>query len=69
MIYKVEVKFNKDFITVDGDRMEIGVTSKPEKGRANIEVIKKVAKALKVPSLNVRIVTGLHSKKKIIEVV
>ena len=69
--YEVTVKFNKDFIDVDreGKRIEIGIRAKPIKGKANEEIIKKLAKYFSVPTSKVRIVAGLRSKKKIVEIV
>ncbi len=68
MKYEVEVKFHKNFIKVEGNKIFVGLTSKPEKGKANLELIKKLAKYFKVPSSHVRIVSGLKSKRKIVEV-
>lgn len=68
MKYEVEVKFHKNFIKVEGNKILVGLTSKPEKGKANLELIKKLAKYFKVPSSHVRIVSGLKSKRKIIEI-
>ena len=68
MKYEVEVKFHKNFIKVEGNKILVGLTSKPEKGKANLELIKKLAKHFKVPSSHIRIVSGLKSKRKIIEV-
>jgi len=68
MIYKVRVRLNKDFIKINGNDIEIGVMSKPEKGKANIEIIKKIAKSLDISSQRVRIVSGFSSRNKVIEV-
>ncbi len=68
MRYDVEVKFHKEFIEVDGNRILIGLTSKPEKGEANHELIKKLAKHFKVPTSQIRIVAGLKSKSKVVDV-
>ncbi|HDD69701.1 MAG TPA: DUF167 domain-containing protein [Candidatus Bathyarchaeota archaeon] len=68
MKYEVEVKFHKNFIKVEGNKILVGLTSKPEKGKANLELIKKLAKHFKVPSSHVRIVSGLKSKRKIVEI-
>jgi len=68
MKYEVEVKFHKNFIKVEGNKILVGLTSKPEKGKANLELIKKLAKHFKVPSSHIRIVSGLKSKRKIIEI-
>ncbi len=68
MRYEVEVKFHKDFIEVNGNNITIGLTSKPEKGEANRELIKKLAKHFKVSTAQVRIVSGLKSKTKTVEI-
>ena len=44
MIYKVQVEFSKDFLEVNDDQINIGIKSKPIKGEANKEIIKKLAK-------------------------
>ncbi|MEM2954095.1 MAG: DUF167 domain-containing protein [Candidatus Bathyarchaeia archaeon] len=69
MKYEVEVKFQNDFIKVEGNSIVVGLKSKPEKGRANIELIKKLAKHFKVHASQVKIVSGLTSRKKIVEVI
>lgn len=68
MRYEVEVEFHKDFVRVDENKIFVGLISRPENGRANLEMIKKVAKYFKVSSSQVRIVSGLKSRRKIIEV-
>ena len=67
MRYVVEVEFNKNFINVYEDRIVVGLTSKPEKGKANIELVKKLAKRFNVSSSQVKIVSGFKSRRKIIE--
>jgi hypothetical protein len=69
MKYEVEVKFQEDFVKVEGNRIVVGLTSKPEKGKANRELIKKLAKHFKVSSSRVKIVAGLKSRRKIVEVI
>ena len=46
MMYEVKVEFHKDFIKLDGNKIVVGLTSKPEKGKANVELIKKLARTL-----------------------
>jgi len=71
MRYNLSVKFNKDFVDVDEQsrHITIGVRARPVKGKANEELIKKLAKHFGVPSSAVRIVAGAKSKKKIVEIV
>ena len=68
MRYEVSVKFRKDFIEVNGNKITIGVLSRPEKGKANAEIIKKLARYFKVPQSAVRIISGMASRKKIINI-
>lgn len=70
MNYRLLVKFNKDFINVDDEAqtIEIGIRSKPIKGKANQEIIKKLADYFSVPSSKVSIVAGLRSKNKVVEI-
>jgi uncharacterized protein (TIGR00251 family) len=70
MKYRVRVKFNKDFLQIDEDKREIviGIKSKPVKGRANEEILKKLARHFHMPSSKVRIVGGMRSKRKVVEI-
>ena len=47
----------------------MGLTSAPEKGKANLELIRKLAKHFKVSSSQVKIVAGLKSRDKVVEIV
>ena len=69
MRYEIEVKFHKDFIEVNGNRILVGLTSKSEKGEANRELIRKLAKHFKVSTSQIRIAVGLKSKSKVVEIV
>jgi len=68
MRYEVEVKFRRDFVKVQGNRILVGLTSRPEKGKANLELIRKLARHFKVSSSHVRIISGLKSRRKTVEV-
>lgn len=46
MRYEVEVKFRQDFVKVEGNIIFVGLTSRPERGMANIELIRKLASTL-----------------------
>ena len=50
MRYNVTVKFNTDAIEVDGDTITVGIRSKPERGRANRELVDKLAKHFDIPA-------------------
>ncbi len=68
MLYKIHVEFNQDHITVNGDMISIGVKSKPVKGKANIEIVKKIADHFGVSPSKVIIRSGKKSRQKIVEV-
>jgi hypothetical protein len=66
--YQVEVEFHKDYVRVEGDKIFVGIKSRPEKGEANMELIKKLAKYFGVRSSQVKIVSGWKSRTKIVEI-
>ncbi len=68
MIYKVSVNFSKEFLEVNENQINIGIKSKPMKGQANKEIIKKLAKHFGISSSLIQIKTGHKSKEKIIEI-
>jgi len=68
MIYKVTVKFSKEFLEIKDNKINIGIKSKPQKGKANKEVIKKIAKHFGVSPNIVQIKSGHKSQEKIIEI-
>jgi hypothetical protein len=69
VIYKVSVTFHKDFIEVNNDEISVGIKSKPEKGKANRELIKKLSKHFNVSQSQVKITSGEKSRKKLIQIV
>jgi len=69
MKYEVEVVFHRDFLKVEDNRIIVGLTSKPKKGKANLELIRKIAKHFGVSSSQVRIISGLKSRNKIVEII
>jgi len=67
--YSVSVRFSSDGqLEVIGDQIAISIKSQPERGRANKEPLKKLAAHFGVSEERVRIVSGLTSRKKIVEV-
>ncbi|HKZ61828.1 MAG TPA: DUF167 domain-containing protein [Nitrososphaera sp.] len=69
MRYSVSVRFSPDGrINVSGDEISISIKSPPERGRANRELVKKLAAHFGVSEDRVRIISGLASRKKIVEV-
>jgi len=53
---------------IDGDEITISLRSIPKGGRANQELIKKLADYFVVNTDGIRIVAGRTSKKKLVEV-
>ena len=68
MIYEVNVEFNKEFISIKENRIIVGIKSKPIKGEANKEIIKKLAKHFRVSTSLVQIKSGHKSKQKITQI-
>ena len=68
MIYTVNVEFNKDFLTIKENQIAVGIKSRPIKGEANKEIIKKLARHFKISTSLIQIKTGQRSKQKIIEI-
>jgi len=68
LIYKVQVQFSKDFLKIEKDQISIGIKSKPIKGEANKEIIKKIAKYFTISTTAIEIKSGHKSKEKIIEI-
>jgi uncharacterized protein (TIGR00251 family) len=66
--YKVKVKLHQDFVKASGDEIIVGIMSKPQQGKANSEVVSKLAEYFGVSSSKVSIVAGFKSKNKIIDV-
>jgi len=63
------VRFSFDGqLEVIGDQIAISIKSQPERGRANKELLKKLAAHFGVSEERVRIISGLTSRKKIVEV-
>ncbi len=68
MIYKIQVEFSKDYFKIEKNKIRIGIKSKPIKGKANKEIIKKIAGYFKISSTLVQIKSGHRSNEKIIEI-
>jgi|TARA_B110000263_G_C15036085_1_gene386372 uncharacterized protein YggU (UPF0235/DUF167 family) len=68
LIYSVQVEFNKEFLEIEDNIIRIGLLSKPVKGEANKELIKKIAKRLSKPTSSIVIKSGHKNTKKIIQV-
>lgn len=68
MLYYITVKFKKDFFEITDNQITIGIESKPVKGEANKEIIKKLSNYFQIPSSNIQIKSGHKSKRKIVEI-
>jgi len=68
LIYKVRVEFSKEFLEIKENQINIGIKSRPLKGEANKEIIKKIAKHFGVSTALVQIKSGHKSREKIIEI-
>lgn len=68
MLYEVNVEFNKEFLNIKENQITIGIKSKPIKGEANKEIIKKLAKHFRISSSLVQIKSGHKSNQKIIQI-
>jgi uncharacterized protein YggU (UPF0235/DUF167 family) len=51
-----------------GDAWKLRVRSAPERGRANDEVSELLARALRLPARDVRVVSGHASRDKLVEI-
>jgi hypothetical protein len=67
-IYYVKVRFGSSRLSVDGDHITVGLKSKPKLGRANRELVRRLADHFDVGEENVRILSGRTSRKKVVEV-
>ena len=68
MIYEVTVEFNKDILIIKENQITLGIKSKPIKGEANKEIIKKLAKHFKISTSMIQIKSGHKSRQKIIQI-
>jgi uncharacterized protein (TIGR00251 family) len=70
MKIQVKVKPNSktEEVSQEGDSFIIKVKEPPKEGKANQAVIKLLAEHFGVPQSQVRILSGLRSKNKVVEV-
>lgn len=69
MLYWVWVKFSSyGGVTVEGNEITVSINSTPERGKANVEVVKKIARHFHVEPSSVRIIRGLAARKKLVEI-
>lgn len=69
MRYHVTVRFSPDGrLEVSGDEISVSIKAKPERGKANRELAKRLAEHFGVPESSIRILSGQTSRKKLVEV-
>ncbi|MCE9652792.1 MAG: DUF167 domain-containing protein [Nitrosarchaeum sp.] len=68
MLYQVAVEFNKEILIIKDNQITVGIKSKPVRGDANKEIVKKLAKHFKIPSSRVQIKSGHKYRQKIIQI-
>jgi uncharacterized protein YggU (UPF0235/DUF167 family) len=63
------VKFNPvSKIIVYGDQITISLKSKPERGKANRELIQKLADYFEIDKNRIQIISGIISNKKLVNI-
>jgi uncharacterized protein len=55
-------------VQVNGNEITVSIKTQPKHGKANREMIKKLSDFLGVRENSIRIISGLTSRKKIIEI-
>ena len=69
MRYSIFVKFDSSGkIRVDGNEITIALKSKPERNRANRELVEKLADYFGTPKDRIRIIAGVTSSKKLVNI-
>jgi uncharacterized protein YggU (UPF0235/DUF167 family) len=67
--YTVFVKFNSSGkIQIQENEITISLKSEPERGKANRELIQKLADYFGISNDKIHITTGLYSTKKLVEI-
>ncbi len=68
MKVNVRVKFGSKAQIVEGDPLRVTLTQPPEKGKANKQLIEVLAAHFKIPKNRVKLVSGLTSRFKVVEI-
>lgn len=68
MTVNVRTNSREELVTRDSNGMIVHVKESPSENKANMAVIKALAKYFKVPQSSVKIVHGAASKTKLIEI-
>jgi uncharacterized protein (TIGR00251 family) len=68
-MYFVKVSFNSSGrIEINGNEIVMAIKSEPKRGKANKEMVTKIAEFFGVHESSIRIISGLTSRKKVIEI-
>lgn len=65
---RVKPNAKKSGVEKVGEEYIVSVKAPPIEGRANAELIEVLADYFKVPKSKIRIISGIRSKKKIVEI-
>jgi len=57
-----------EIVGVVGEFLKIRLAAPPVDGAANKELIKYLAKLLKIPKSNIRVISGTSSKRKLLDI-
>lgn len=70
MRYYITIKFSSSsfFEISNNDEIKVSLKNKPERGKANRELIKILSRHFRVSTENITIISGLNSRKKIVEI-
>lgn len=69
MKYAVFVKFNSsDKIDIQKNEITISLKSKPQRGKANLELVEKLATYFGVTKDKIKIISGLRSTSKLVDI-
>ncbi len=65
---KITTSAKRREVKKENNKFKIYLKSKPEKGKANKELISLLSSYFNVPKTSIKIVKGLYSRNKIIEI-
>lgn len=70
MRYYITIKFSSSsfFEISNNDEIKVSLKNKPERGKANRELIKILSRHFRVSTENITIISGFNSRKKIVEI-
>ncbi len=63
-----QTKITEIMNSEDGQTVKIDVAAVPEKNKANKEIIKFLAKEFKVPKSDIKLISGMTEKVKLIKI-